>query len=295
MASSGDKRKAPADAVDLTGDSDTDVDEPEPPEAAPPEAAVQRSPQPGPSEAAPPRPLQPARPIREVTLPGGVLDDRLLAEVDAIAQQSNCIGCDGKGLAAGIAAQFPWGCSYAGRRRMPGNKFAVAEDRAKPGTIDVRRGPAVLGFAPGTPLVINMFAQFEMGGPGKYQRVPFPHGVTDLAPQREQWFASCLEAIGQLPAGTKPARIAFPALIGCGLAGGDWRRYRGMLEEFARSNPDMHVTIALRAGDAPGGKGGGGRGGGRGGSGSGGGGRGSCFRCGQPGHWANACPSRGER
>ena len=58
----------------------------------------------------------------------------------AIAQQSNCVGCDGRGLAEGIARSLPYGCSYRGRRRMPpALKFAVPEDRGTPGTIDVRR------------------------------------------------------------------------------------------------------------------------------------------------------------
>ena len=64
--------------------------------------------------------------ISHVTLPGGVLDDSLLARVDAIAQQSNCVGCDGRGLAQGVADKFPWACSYAQRRRMPpAKKFAI--------------------------------------------------------------------------------------------------------------------------------------------------------------------------
>ena len=145
---------------------------------------------------------------------------------------------------------------------------------------DVRRGPP----GSGKPLVINAFAQYEMGGPGKYKRVPFPPGVTDLAPQRERWFAQCLEAISQLP--SKPRSVAFPFLIGCGLAGGNWGRYRRMIEAWSRANPDVSVVIATMAGGAPGG---GGRGNGRG---AGGGGRGACFKCGDPGHWANACPRR---
>ena len=266
------KRQKPI--VDLTGDDDDE-----------PVASVTTTAPAGTAAPAPAAtPTATPIPIREVTLPGGVLDDSLLREVDAIVQQSNCVGCDGRGLAEAVAKKFPgWGCSYAGRRRMPpGNKFAITEDRAVPGTIDVRRGPP----GSGTPLVINAFAQYEMGGPGKYKRVPFPPGVNDLAPQREGWFAQCLEAIGQLP--SKPRSVAFPYQIGCGLAGGNWTRYRRMIDDFSRANPDVSVVIATMAGGAPGG-GGRGKGGGRG---AGNGGRGACFRCGDPGHWANACPRR---
>ena len=69
--------------------------------------------------------------ITYLKLPGGVLDDSILARVDAIVQQLNCVGCDGRGLAEGVRSKLPYGCSYAGRRRMPPqNKFAVPEDRA---------------------------------------------------------------------------------------------------------------------------------------------------------------------
>ena len=45
------------------------------------------------------------------------------------------VGCDGRGLADGVAKKLPYGCSYAARRRMPPqNKFAVPEDRAVLGT-----------------------------------------------------------------------------------------------------------------------------------------------------------------
>ena len=73
--------------------------------------------------------------VRRLALPGGVLDPSILNSVEAIAQQSNCVGCDGRGLAAGVAATLAYGCPYRARRRMPpANKFAVPEDRPTPGT-----------------------------------------------------------------------------------------------------------------------------------------------------------------
>ena len=73
--------------------------------------------------------------VRRLALPGGVLDPSILNSVEMIAQQSNCVGCDGRGLAAGVAATLTYGCPYRARRRMPpANKFAVPEDRPTPGT-----------------------------------------------------------------------------------------------------------------------------------------------------------------
>ena len=95
---------------------------------------------------------RPRTTIHRLDLHGGVLDDSILARVEAIAQQSNCVGCDGRGLAEGVAKKFSYGCSYKDRRRMaPQFKFAVPEDRGKPGTIDVRRPPGGVGVT-----VINM-------------------------------------------------------------------------------------------------------------------------------------------
>ena len=69
--------------------------------------------------------------IERVHAAGGVLDPTILARVDAIVQQSNCVGCDGRGLAAAIAEKLPYGDTYKDRRPMPpARKFAIPEDRA---------------------------------------------------------------------------------------------------------------------------------------------------------------------
>ena len=91
--------------------------------------------------------------IERVHAAGGVLDPSILSRVDAIVQQSNCVGCDGRGLAAAIAEKLPYGDTYKDRRPMPpARKFAIPEDRATPGSIAVRRGSG--------PAVVSLFAQF---------------------------------------------------------------------------------------------------------------------------------------
>ena len=262
----------PAAPVDLTGD-DTDVDEePAAPAPAPPAAAPERN-------------VRQRLAVQRLDLTGGVLDDSILARVDAIAQQENCVGCDGRGLAEAVARKLPYGSSYSLRRRMPPqNKFAVPEDRGVPGTIVVCRPPAP---GPGRPIVVNMMAQFEMGAPNKYKRVK-PMPPDDGAATREAWFQQCLDKIAaiQPPLGS----IAFPYQIGCGLAGGNWSRYDAMITRFAERCPATQVYICKLTGD------GGPTGTGRGRGGGGGGGRGRagdrCFKCGQTGHWASHCPNR---
>ena len=223
-----------------------------------------------------PQPIT-GRPIQFLSLPGGVLDDAVLNRADAIAQQLNCVGCDGRGLAEGVAKKLPYGCSYAERRRMPPqNKFAVPGDRAEMGEIDVRRPP------PGQqgPTVINLFAQWEMGAPGKYNRVQ-PAPPSDSAAARERAFKECLGKIGALTGTGRPSCIAFPYEIGCGLAGGTWRNYERMLNDFAAANPDMEVLLCRWTGNggsrvkpAQGRK------------------ADQCFKCKQIGHWASQCPQR---
>jgi hypothetical protein len=145
-----------------------------------------------------------------------------------------------------------------------------------------------------TPTVINMFAQWEMGGPGRYNRVR-PAPPSDSARVREEWFQQCLHAIMALD--RKPASIAFPYEIGCGLAGGNWPRYDAMLVAFAQRS-GIHVFIC-RWRPSPSGGGGGGKGNSsnkgngavkRGCAGGSGGGSGACYRCGRHGHWAPSCP-----
>ena len=225
--------------------------------------------------------------IRRVTLRGGVLDSEVVGSVEAIVQQTNCVGCDAKGLSAAIASALPYGCPYKHRRRMaPQSNFAIAEDRpqpgklasihmcthvythmcvhtcarmrlhvfthvyTQPGTIDCcRRGPSTAGL----PTVINLFAQYQMGAPStrasRMGNPPFPPGVVDSAAQREEWFQQCLNAIAVLT--PKPASLAFPSHIGCGLAKGHWPTFERMIEDFATANPDVRVTIATLAGNIP--------------------------------------------
>jgi hypothetical protein len=37
--------------------------------------------------------------------------------------------------------------------------------------------------------------------------------------------------------------VAFPYMIGCGLAGGNWKIYLGMITNFADRNPNLNVFI----------------------------------------------------
>ena len=126
-----------AGVVDLTQEDEGVVDltqEDEETAVPPPRTSSAAAAPPAPS-AGLKRPRDASALVRRLALPGGVLDPSILNSVEMIAQQSNCVGCDGRGLAAGVAATLTYGCPYRARRRMPpANKFAVPEDRPTPGT-----------------------------------------------------------------------------------------------------------------------------------------------------------------
>jgi hypothetical protein len=66
-----------------------------------------------------------------------------------------------------------------------------------------------------------------MGKAGKYNRVQqTPAGDTSKA--RERWFEEGLVALGK----ERFRSIAFPCEIGCGLAGGKWRRHAASLQRY---------------------------------------------------------------
>ena len=70
-----------------------------------------------------------------------------------------------------------------------------------------------------------------------FQRTLSPH--RDTPQEREQWFAQCLEELGQCDS---YQNLAFPYQIGCGLAGGNWSRYLAMIQDFAVKYK-KHVTL----------------------------------------------------
>ena len=189
---------------------------------------------------------QPRRAIKRINLPKGILDSEILANYTAIAQQTNCIGCYPAGLAEDIARVLPYGCSYKKRRpNLQERKFSIAieEDHSEPGTIDIRRPPSSnTADSNDSPIVINMMAQWELGPALKYSRARCPKGPDSIY-NREKWFQMCLDKITDLGE-DKPASIAFPHKIGCGLAGGNWQKYDAMIQTFANRNPEIQVTIA---------------------------------------------------
>jgi hypothetical protein len=72
--------------------------------------------------------------------------------------------------------------------------------------------------------VINMFGQVYPGPPR------YPDDSTDGCLARKKLFFSCLKQISLID---DLSSIAFPWMIGCGLAGGDWEFYHNLIDKFA--------------------------------------------------------------
>lgn len=130
----------------------------------------------------------------------------LEAKEPYICHQTNCVTTKAAGLAAAIFDRFEYADCYSER--------AERAEPDRPGTIKI------YGNGTNERYVINMMAQYY---PGPSMSVP----VSKSTDNRFQWFRECLGEIMKLH-----GDIAFPWRIGCGIAGGDWDKYLGVLARF---------------------------------------------------------------
>jgi len=132
-----------------------------------------------------------------------------------ICHQTNCVSTGpGGGLARTIFNTYPWSDIYQTRIK-----------RDKLGSIIVR------GNGDDERFVINMNAQYY---PGQ------PNFENDLIEDRAIGFQKCLNEISKIENLTS---IAFPARIGCAIAGGDWDEYYQMIKDFAAKLNNVDVII----------------------------------------------------
>ena len=141
--------------------------------------------------------------------------DLLEAKEQYITQQTNCCSQSASGLAYYLFHKFPYANTYR-------NRF----EEDVPGTI------IICGNGLDKRYVINMNAQYTTGGP-KYISI-------DTSEIREVYFQQCLDQISKIE---NLESIAFPYLIGCGLAKGNWNNYFNMLNDFAETKSNIEVVI----------------------------------------------------
>lgn len=131
----------------------------------------------------------------------------LNADEQYIAHQCNCMSKTSAGLAKSLFDKFPYANVYS-QRTSPD----------KLGTIKICGDGIYKRY------VINMFAQYYPGK-SKYDN--------DSVKIRLKAFENCLAQISLI---NDLESIAFPYNIGCGLAGGDWDAYLGLIEKFSLTN-----------------------------------------------------------
>jgi O-acetyl-ADP-ribose deacetylase (regulator of RNase III) len=150
--------------------------------------------------------------------------DLLYATEPYICHQCNCTSV---GNAAGIARvifdTFPFADIYKDRDGID-----------TPGTIAVAKTPG--GAAPS---VVNILGQFYPGG------LAYENSSIDGRQARRKYFKL---ALWEMAKTLKGRSFAFPWRIGCGIAGGDWGDYLGILKSF-ESYIDGDVTIYRLPGD----------------------------------------------
>lgn len=124
----------------------------------------------------------------------------LLLHNGVITHQTNCTSNNAKGLASLIFKKYPLANTY--------NRNNIRT----PGTVEIINN------------IVNLYGQKSPGKPNNYE----------TRATREKWFKSCLDQLGEISkTDEKYKTIAFPYMIGCGLANGVWVNYERMLKEFA--------------------------------------------------------------
>ena len=149
-----------------------------------------------------------------------------LTKVDTkyIAHQCNCLSRHASGLAKTLFRVFPWCNIYSERVRAEHPDFHPD----CPGAISIH------GNGKDKRYIINMLSQFWPGKP------KYPRDKMDGYKAREEYFKSCLKEIMQIE---DLESIAFPVKIGCGVAGGNWKKYKKLVETFAKAREDAEVVL----------------------------------------------------
>lgn len=140
--------------------------------------------------------------------------DLLLATEDFKCHQCNCVSTKSLGLASYLFDKYPTTNTYLKHKIAP----------SIPGTADVFKEEGVA----------NLYGQYQ---PGSAMR----RGVLETFSQRHEWLRSALQdMLLKVPPNSS---FAFPYMIGCSLAGGQWSHYKKILEEFAQDERVKRVVV----------------------------------------------------
>jgi O-acetyl-ADP-ribose deacetylase (regulator of RNase III) len=171
--------------------------------------------------------------------------DLLSIEVDVIVQQCNCLTVYGKRLAAVISTALGVDL-YKSRRRVGRKNLAVEEDRGIPGKCILVKNATKYPAKYPAKYVACLLAQFAQGKPGIYNKdIVKHHGYKDNAVERILWFMEALIYLEKQIKENNFKTVAFPKLIGCNMAGGDWNAYLHMINQFAKYCEDYGTKVYI--------------------------------------------------
>jgi hypothetical protein len=157
----------------------------------------------------------------------------LFADEEYVVEECSCTSVRLCGLSAQIAQIWPTINPYMKRRRLYYN-WCVLSDRPEAGTIQL--------FEEKGMKVICMFSQYSHGKIGSKEDPVMPDGfMMETSADRLRYFRECLEKITEMT--PRPRSIAIPYMIGCGATGGSWPKYRKVIQNWSKLNPDIPVTI----------------------------------------------------
>lgn len=149
------------------------------------------------------------------------------SEETFICHQTNCISVQAHGLSAQIASKWPK-CDIYAKRKPIGNRN-LTKDPDTPGTIKVyKRSP--------NKFVVCMLGQYGMGKPFSYNNIGGKLYEKDSSRDRLYYFKLCIRHLEHLATIDPIATFALPFKIGCGLAGGNWTKYKKVLEDSSISD-----------------------------------------------------------
>ncbi|MEX0597198.1 MAG: hypothetical protein WD512_11915 [Candidatus Paceibacterota bacterium] len=186
--------------------------------------------------------------------------DLLTADVDMIVQQCNCITKSALGLSQSIKTILKVD-PYGHRRLQKGKRnCAIEEDQDKPGTAKVydrffnaNLGPESSynhesGPRPRPRYVACLFAQYRPGKPSLQE----DNFKQDNFKQRLIWFEHSLQDLTNFlieishKENLDTIKVAFPYMIGCGLAGGRWDDYINAIESWTLSLKDkVNIKVLI--------------------------------------------------
>lgn len=179
--------------------------------------------------------------------------DLIEFDCDMIVQQCNCLTTTSHGLSRTIAQRTGVNIYRERKRSQHSQNVATRETQGKPGSVVVR---AWRKNSQNRPLVACLLGQFGPGKPGyrgkggKFGNECKKQRVDDTFSNREAWFRASLTSLRAYLSdpqgeGVSVKSVAFPWQIGCGLAGGNWKRYRRMIIAFQAAVSDIGVQVTV--------------------------------------------------